>query len=94
MTDVREANAGYIRHGIEEMFNHGRFAVADERFADGILLHSPASEQPIRGRSEVVGFVRKLRTAFPDLHMEIEDLIADGDRVVTRTWRPVGGTPK
>ncbi len=82
--DLREENAAYIRHGIEEMFNHGRFAVADERFADRIALHSPASEEPVVGRAEVVGFIRKLRTAFPDLHIVIEDLIADGDRVVTR----------
>ena len=31
-----------------------------------------------------MGFIRQLRTAFPDLHLVVSDLIAEGDRVVTR----------
>lgn len=79
-----EENAGYIRHGIAEMFNKGNLAVGDVRFADDILLHSPASEQPLRGRETVKGFIRQIRSAFPDLNVTVEDLIASGDRVVTR----------
>lgn len=81
---VATRNAEYIRHGIEHLFNRGDLTVADERFADHILLHSPATAAPVRGRSAVVDFIVKLRVAFPDLHLEIADLVADGDRVVTR----------
>jgi steroid delta-isomerase-like uncharacterized protein len=84
MDSVQTQNAEYIRHGVEYLFNRGDLTVADERFADDILLHSPASEEPIRGRDAVVDFIVKLRVAFPDLHMVIQDLVAAGDRVVTR----------
>lgn len=82
--DLATRNAELIRHGIEHLFNRGDLTVADERFADHILLHSPASAAPARGRSAVVDFIVKLRIAFPDLHVEIVDLVADHDRVVTR----------
>jgi steroid delta-isomerase-like uncharacterized protein len=83
-TQDAKANAEYIRHGIEHIFNRGDLTIADERFADDILLHSPASDEPVRGRAAVVDFVVRIRVAFPDLHMTIEDLVAVDDRVVTR----------
>ena len=79
-----DENAGYIRHGIEEIFNRRNMAVADERFAEDIVLHSPAQDEPVRGRQNLKGFIGKLHTAFPDLHVTVEDLVASGDRVVTR----------
>lgn len=79
-----EENAGYIRHGIEEIFNKRNMAVADVRFADDIVLHSPAQAEPMRGRQTLKDFIGKLHSAFPDLRVSIEDLVASGDRVVTR----------
>lgn len=79
-----EENASTIREGIEAMFNRGDFAVADVRFADEIVLHSPAQDEPMRGRETLKGFIRTLRAAFPDLQVTVEDTIAQGDRVVTR----------
>ena len=79
-----EENAATIRQGIEEMFNRGDLAIADVRFAEDIILHSPAQDTPMRGRETLKGFIRRLRTAFPDMHVTIEDTIAVGERVVTR----------
>jgi steroid delta-isomerase-like uncharacterized protein len=79
-----EENAGYIRHGIEEIFNRRNMSVADLRFADDVVLHSPAGREPLRGRETLKGFIGKLHTAFPDLRVSVEDLVAAGDRVVTR----------
>lgn len=79
-----EENAATIRLGIEQMFNQGNLAMAETRFAEDIVLHSPAQDEPMRGRETLKDFIRKLRTAFPDLHMTVEDCIAHGDRVVTR----------
>ncbi len=79
-----EENAGYIRHGIEEIFNRRNMAIADERFADGIVLHSPSQREPMQGRAILKGFIQKLHTAFPDMHVTVDDLVAAGDRVVTR----------
>jgi steroid delta-isomerase-like uncharacterized protein len=84
MDTVEAQNAEYIRHGVEHLFNRGDLTVADDRFAEDILLHSPATERPVQGRAAVVDFIVKLRVAFPDLHMAVEDLIAASDRIVTR----------
>ncbi len=79
-----EENAAAIREGIEAMFNRGDLALADIRFAEDIVLHSPAQEAPMRGRETLKGFIRALRAAFPDLQVTVEETIAQGDRVVTR----------
>ncbi len=36
------------------------------------------------GKAGVTAFFRMQRAAFPDMHMQVEDIIADGDKVVTR----------
>jgi steroid delta-isomerase-like uncharacterized protein len=79
-----EENAAYIRHGIEEIFNRRNMTIADERFAEDIVLHSPAQDEPLRGRETLKEFIGKLHTAFPDMHVTLEDLVTAGDRVVTR----------
>ena len=58
--------------------------MAETHFAPDIILHSPAQDAPMRGRETMKGFIRKLRIAFPDLQVTVEDTIVEGDRVVTR----------
>ena len=45
--------------------------------------------QDIRGRDGAKQYVAALRAGFPDLHLTIEDQIAEGDMVVTR-WTARG----
>jgi steroid delta-isomerase-like uncharacterized protein len=73
----------------EEAFRHGDTAVIDELVADDFVEHNPMPG--FEGDRE--GFktmVTALHQAFPDFHTEIEDQIADGDKVVER-WT-AGGT--
>ncbi len=44
----------------------------------------PAAAVAAETRDEALGFHRVLTEAFPDLHIDIEDLIAERDRVATR----------
>ena len=41
------------------------------------------------GREHFKEFARMYRSAFPDIHIEVEDQIVEGDRVATR-WRGTG----
>jgi steroid delta-isomerase-like uncharacterized protein len=84
---MSEQNKTLVRRVIEEVYNQGNLAVVDELAASDLLIHTPSQE--IRGREGAKQYVAALRTGFPDLHITIEDQVAEGDRVVTR-WTARG----
>jgi steroid delta-isomerase-like uncharacterized protein len=55
----------------------------DELFAPDALIRTPL---PIEasGAEAIKEVFTRLRQVYPDLHVEIEDLIAEGDKVVSR----------
>ena len=63
---------------IEEAMNKGNFDVLDELFAPDYKEHQFGLKATVEGMKEDFAFLRR---AFPDLHLEIEDMIADGDTV-------------
>jgi steroid delta-isomerase-like uncharacterized protein len=79
---MSEQNKKLVQRDIEEIYNRGNLAAADELAASDLVIHMPS--QDIRGRAGAKQYVARLRTGFPDLHMVIEDQIAEGDLVVTR----------
>jgi steroid delta-isomerase-like uncharacterized protein len=84
-----EENKALARRVLEEMFNKGNLDLADEVFAPDYVDHDPAMPEDIRGPEGFKEYVSIFRTAFPDLHIEIEDQVAEGDKVVTR-WTGTG----
>ena len=66
-----EVNKTIVRRLVDEVFNGGHLEVIDE-------LYAP----------ELAGGTRRwiapFRDSFPDVHMEIVELIAEGDKVVGR----------
>ena len=77
-----------FRRVFEEVYNQGKLNVADEIYAADYVLHNPASPE-IRGPEALKQFFAMYRAAFPDLHYTVEDLIAEGDKVVAR-WTATG----
>ena len=84
-----EENKALARRVIEEMFNKGNLALADELIAPEYVDHDPAMPEDIRGPEGFKQYVGAYRSAFSDLHVGIEDQIAEGDKVVTR-WTGTG----
>ncbi len=80
---TEEENKAVFRRYIEEVWNQGRLELADEIF-DRYLAHQPDGPILERGPEDVKRFVGEFRAAFPDLHITIEEQIADGDKVVVR----------
>ncbi len=68
---------------LEEGWNQGKVAVFDERGASDLVYHDPAWPD-VHNLEDYKRYVTQFRSAFPDLHMTIEDMIAEGDRVVVR----------
>ena len=54
----------------------------DEVYTPDVVWHMP--DQEVQGIEEAKQFVTMFKTAFPDLSATVEDVIAEGDKVVTR----------
>lgn len=78
-----EQNKARFRRVYEEGLNGGILAVADELIDPDCLDHE-AHPGGDRGPESMRALITMLRTAFPDLHFEIEELVAEGDTVAGR----------
>jgi steroid delta-isomerase-like uncharacterized protein len=81
---MSEENKALSRRAIEEIFNAGNLDVADEIVAPDHIHHDPAMPEEGHGIDHFKQFATMYRTAFPDVHIEIEDQIAEGDKVAYR----------
>jgi steroid delta-isomerase-like uncharacterized protein len=79
-----EENKDNVRRGFEEILNQGNLDVVDEFFTPDFIGHDPALPEDLHGPEEFKQFAAMYRSAFPDLHITIEDQFAEGDKVVTR----------
>jgi steroid delta-isomerase-like uncharacterized protein len=77
---VSEENKALMRRIYEEIFNEGKLELANELVAPDMANHT-APGAP-RGPEPIKRLVAMLRSAFPDHHIEIEDMIAEEDKVV------------
>ena len=83
-----EANKAVMRRFWEELFNQQRFEVAEDIIAPDYTNHDLIpGETP--GRAGLTQFVRLTHAMAPDIRYAVEDLLAEGDRVVTR-WSAAG----
>ena len=87
-----EQDKALIRRFIEEIFNRGNMSLADEILAPNFVEHEELPAGIPKGREGVIVMTTMLRSAFPDFKATIEDILAEGDKVVIRmTW---SGTQK
>ena len=84
MSTSEEENKALYRRTFEEVFNQGNLAIVDDLVAPDYLNHEVPPGMNNRGPDSTRQIVRMLRTAFPDLHFTIEDLVAEGDTVAGR----------
>lgn len=77
-----ETNTTVASRWYEEVFNAGNIELIDELFAPNFVDHDPSN--PLPGLEGVRQLVSMYRSAFPDLHITVEDEITEGDKIVTR----------
>jgi len=88
-----DQNKALVRRLVDEAQTQGRLEVVDELLADDFIDHTPLEGLP-GNRDGVRMLFAALRTAFPDLHVEISEQIAEADKVVTRkTFTGTHGGP-
>ena len=79
-------NRALARRFFEEVWNQG-----DESGIDRYIAAEAVGNDPTfgAGREAFRAQWRNWRAGFPDLHFAVEDVVGEGDRVVTR-WRLTG----
>jgi steroid delta-isomerase-like uncharacterized protein len=86
-----EANKTMVRQAMDEMFTQGNLAAVDKYVAADYVEHQPMPGAPA-GREGLKQTITILRRAFPDARFNVEDVIAEGDKVVVRST--ITGTHK
>jgi steroid delta-isomerase-like uncharacterized protein len=81
---VSEQNKALVRMLMEEDISRGDVGVAERIIHPDFYDHTnpPGMQHGLAGHNAIVAL---FRAAFPDQWWQIEDLIAEGDRVVART---------
>ena len=77
-----QRNKEIIHRYFEEWGNHGDAKAADELIATNVTLRNPPAV--LHSLEQYKTGMAAFHTAFPDLHFTVEDLIAEGDKVVVR----------
>ena len=80
---MSQRNKALVRRFLDQVFNNARPEVIDELIADDYIDHSAPPGQAA-GAAGARQMYEMFRTAFPDLRVEIHDLVAEGDLVVAR----------
>jgi steroid delta-isomerase-like uncharacterized protein len=81
---MSEQNKPVVRRLFEEVWSKGNLQVADELFAPTYAHHDPSTPDVGRGPESEKKRATLYRTAFPDLRLTIEDVIAEGETVMAR----------
>ena len=82
-----EQNKALVRQMVEEIFNRGNMSRADEFLAPDFVEREELPPGIPRDREGVKQLTIMLRSAFPDFKAAIDDIVAEGDKVVIRqTW--------
>jgi steroid delta-isomerase-like uncharacterized protein len=77
---MAKKNKAIVRHWIKELDKHN-FEIMDEIVSPDVTFHFPGNTMTFDAYKQ---FVNAVYEGLPDLHHEIEDMIAEGDRVAMR----------
>ena len=75
-----ETNKTLVVRFVDEFWNKGNLAAADELMAPNAVIHQPQ----VGGAAGLKAFNTTIRAAFPDWYSTAEELIAEGDGVAER----------
>jgi len=79
-----ETHKQSVRRTFEGLFSRGDLSLADEVVSPDFVNHDAPPGTPA-GPEGMRRIVMTLRTAFPDLHYEIKEMLGEGDLVAVRT---------
>ena len=79
-----EGNKAIVARLVEELVNQGDMGVVDELFSPEFVNHNPGfGSSP--DREGIKQGLETMRKALPDLHVMVEDAVAEGEKVAERS---------
>ena len=81
---TQDQNKDLVRRIIETALNTGDLSIADTTFHPDYVTHVPGVPPLPHGPDGFKAVIAMWRTACPDLHMKIEQLVAEGEYVANR----------
>src|ERR1700676_4288134 len=81
---MSESNKNVVRRLFEEVWNKGNLQLTDELFVPNYAHHDASTPDVGRGPESEKKRATLYRTAFPDIRLTIEDIIAEGETVMAR----------
>jgi len=86
VTTPEEAKA-VVRRWNDEGWSGGNYDLAHEIIAPVMTVHGAGGQAVGMGPEGLIDLIKTWRTAFPDGHMTVDDIIVDGDLVgIRNTW--------
>jgi hypothetical protein len=82
-------NAALVQRVVDEIWNAGNLDLADELFAATYVNHGGLIPDLVQGPEGIKFSVAFYHAAFPDLHVQVDDLAVDKD-AVTLNWTAGG----
>ena len=73
-----EENKAVARRIVEEVFNNGDLSLIPELISPDYILHG---SMELKGQEGFRQYVRAVRSGFPDVHLTIANIFADGEMV-------------
>jgi len=86
---MSDQNKAVVERFIDEVWNAHNLDGIDQCIAEDHVDHDPARAGTPQGRDGMREFVAAYLTAFPDAHVTIDELVAEGD-LVTARWHATG----
>jgi predicted ester cyclase len=81
--DDLETNKRLVRDFFEAIYNRGEYHRVREFLTEEYANHNGLGFS-VMSPDDIARIAEMQRTAFPDLHSTLDDLVAEGDRVVVR----------
>ena len=80
------ANTTVVHRWFEEVWNQGRESAIEELLTDDVVFHGLTGPDgdDISGAAAFRPFHRQFLTAFPNMHIAIEDTLIDRDKILVR----------
>jgi steroid delta-isomerase-like uncharacterized protein len=75
-------NRATVRRSLEQVIGEGRADLVEEFLVENVELHGTGLEPGLEALRQ---WVNMMAAAFPDRQLTIDDVVADGDKVVART---------
>src|SRR5215212_5618874 len=79
---MSEDNKALARRSWEEIVNERNPDAIEEIYPPDLVWHEP--DQDLRGYEQARQFVSSFFRGFPDINITVEDVIGEGEQVVTR----------